>query len=147
MANRKVSEIERLFSPCSAIGFLVSDDHAKQLPKIILGFDDEVSGSVAYHALRNWAKDDDLIAALLNKEDYIDVTFVHTESYETATVSQLSFREKDYSDFIKSEPQGRRLAINHCINPINNGTLIQVLDPSPLVLVRYILIIPDSSHG
>ncbi|HWA34663.1 MAG TPA: hypothetical protein VG737_11060 [Cyclobacteriaceae bacterium] len=118
------------------------------MPAIIFGFDDEISGTIAYHALKEWAKDDELIVALLNKKDHIDATLIHTTSYETATISQLAFNEDDYLHFVSNEPQDRRLVINHRINPIKSSSrIITLLDPSPLMLARYILVIADNTRG
>lgn len=143
MPSKQASEIERLFSPCSAIGFRVPQDYKEQLPTIILGFDDEASGPPAYHALMKWAKNDELMIALNNRKDYIDATLIHTGIYETVIVSQLAFSEEEFFNFVNRVPQDRRLNLSQCVNPVENSAIIKDAR-SLLVLFRYIITIPDA---
>lgn len=142
MPRKQASEIEKLFSPCSAIGFRIPQGD-KQLPAIILGFDDQAGGPVAYHALTSWAKNDELMIALNNKKDYIDATLIHSGSYETVIVSQLAFNHENFSNFLSETPQDCRLTLSHCINPVDSA-IINDVDQSLLVLFRYVVVVPDN---
>jgi hypothetical protein len=135
-------ELETLYAHCSAIEFRAGTDD-KNLSSIILGFDDHVTGSRAYTALHAWAKDDELVATLSRRDDYINATLIHTSQHEIVTLSGLSFNESQLHEFIKEVPQDRRLLLAHHLNPLTGYRFITQQDAaSKLRLVRYIVMQP-----
>ncbi len=135
-------EIEKLFAHCSAIAFRADTD-SKELPSIILGFDDRITGSRAYSGLSKWAKDDELVATLSRSNYYIDATLIHTGQNEIVSLTGLAFNEKELEEFIKKSPQDRRLLLALRVNPLTEYHLITQNDAgSHLTLVRYIVLLP-----